>query len=533
MQKLQHQLNSHLRQSQVKSNKLPRTPYKLPVAIGSIVKKQKGAENKAKAIEATNKASYYIDMLRSRQGLMNKLVPMIAGYDEIVPSQGWLASEVDYCLKTAFNGLKELNQLDIIKKVGRGWRAINPKFKVFVSNTCSYSFGNRFKEDMKFIADNDNSYRQNIKKLFAAIPALYLYFKSVYVLNDLFHYYIALKGNNNTKGNGINSKNYVNIEEISEIYKKNRYSLVSSVSEHAEELCLNGSAVDKYVRELGLNDQVNVYHKEHKYTDENVKEKKGMINEQIRIEQRITQKGEEGIGDIRFLFSEHKFNKLSREDKATAKRYLTERIKRGTVLAYDEYLLSVRKKYLICNPPEDALPLTKMEIDIIKLFSEDDIQFVKKKLKRFPENKNSFEWIYDILKHRSKINMAEFKKSLRAKGLLHKHIFAIELDSANERSDYRYRPFVPPKRTTNKSNKEHTKQRDDMMEAAEIKKLLSDNGFYHEHIFKRRDRPCKPQESQANNHDDKPKEEVTFNQKAIDLLGMDIIIGIGKRAKLV
>ena len=513
--------------SQEKRTKPPKIQYIPRIPLGSIIKKQRVIEKNAKSTrdirQASTRASLYYKMTSKSKKLLNKMLDLSFRYNngEVFPSQGWLSEETDCSLRTVNSTLGYLSFCGIINKEQRGWRAVNPPINLYKSKTCLYSIGSRLREDIKFITKNVSKTSSILKNLIKAIPALegmilsFCVLTSIYLnneyLNDYFNYKrsseITIFGQYNT--------------DISGIYKKNEDLRLESMPESTGELCPN--------------DPLNYYYEDSSYTDSNVKEKSEMVEEERNSGklQRITQKSEEGIGDIRFLSSEHKFNKLSREDKATARRYLIERIKRGTVLAYDEYLLYIHKEYLICNPPEDALSLTKMEINIIKLFSEDDIQFVKRKLKRFSENKNSFEWIYNILKYRSKINMAEFKKTLRAKGLLHKHIFAIELESAVERSDYRYRPFVPPKRTTSKSNQEHTKQRDDMMEAADIKKLLSENGFYHEHIFKRKDVPSGPQESQTNNYENQPKKEVTFNQKAIDLLGIDLIMGIGRRAKLV
>ena len=378
--------------SQEKRTKPPKIQYIPRIPLGALVKKQRVIEKNANYEEATDRASLYIGMLRSRQALMHKLVPMAMDYKHVVPSQGWLAGKLHYCLKTAFNGLKDLNQRGIIKKVGNGWNAIDVKKNIFVSKTCSYSLGRRFKEDMDFIAHNDNSYRQNIKKLLEAIPALRKYFQVFYVLSSLFTINNNIKGNINIKDDVVITWKHKNKCERAEFYEKEKFFHTTTLP-----VCTRG---------LYLDDTLDVGYKDYEYTDSNIESIK-----KIRLEQRMIHKKREM--EKAYPYKPFKLTKWIKDES------------------------------VVYNVPESISRLTKMEISIIKLFSRGDIQFVKDKLKVFPENKNSFEWIYDILKSRSNMEAAEIKRLLRENGFYHGHIFSNEHGVEQARSNYAYKPYKP------------------------------------------------------------------------------------------
>ena len=422
-------LKPYLRQSQVKSNKTPKVRYKPKLPIGALVKKQKAnefiAESKrviARANEATAMTYFYTSMVYNKRGLIHKLVSLLIDFDTVIPSQTWLACELGCSLRTVNGLLGELDSKGIINKTQRGWKNVDIKNNIYEKRTCAYGYGDKFKEDMVFISKNDNGSRKNMQKIFKSIPALHRYFQTFCVLSLLFLNNSYSKNNHYKKGGVYVPTKYVNSYEIAKIYEEEAISHSKYVFDHTS---IASVLPPEHPSDI-------VYYEDRTPLGEYV--------DFIGRRPRMTQKREEI--ELRFC-TEYKFKYLSELDKPIASRYFTGRKYYGTVLAYEEYLISTSKEYLVWVPPKSAFQLTKMEIGIIKLFSADDIQFVKNKLKSFPECKNSFKWIFDILKFRSNMEAAEIKKLLKENGFYHRHIFSEEIDADKYRDKYPYKTREP------------------------------------------------------------------------------------------
>ena len=123
---------------------------------------------------ASSIADFYINLSKNEKKIINLIISMSVRYqfNDLVPSQGWIAKQVGCSIRTVNGVLAMLHRLGIIKKKGRGWRVCEVEKYNFKSNTCKYSMGKSLPKDMEFINAHLPRNGNHITKLLESIPAL-------------------------------------------------------------------------------------------------------------------------------------------------------------------------------------------------------------------------------------------------------------------------------------------------------------------------------------------------------------------------
>ena len=418
MNKLQKHLKTYFRQSQVKIKKAFRNQGKPELSL------QKPNLKHLKRLEASAKAYFYINLNKSLRAIVHRLTPMFLRYGEnVVPSQGWIAGKTDYSLRTTHGALKDLDQLKIIKKKSRGWRAVDVENKVFVSNTCAYSLDEGVVSDLKFIAKYDSSSTRLIKKIIEAIPAMHKLFMSFCVLSSLFLNNSYLR----------NTNKYIRREEIT-IFGQDNYE-IAQIYKNKE--ILPTTTLTTHTSIVSVLEEThpgNIFYESYPYNKKYIEDLSHLKLNNLK----------RGNMDIRFC-DKSQYAKLGYEDQKIAERYYNGRKTYGTVFDYEERLKALGKSKMIWKPPVNNNKLTNEQVDIIKSYAIEHIQYVKDKLKSYPENKNNFQWIHDILKSRHKMNSSQLKNLLKDNGFNHNHISNDQYKTSHERKGYPYQPYKPQK----------------------------------------------------------------------------------------
>ena len=422
MKQLITQLNAYLCPSQVKSKKTfrnqnkPSPPIELP------------ALKKLRRLEASARASFYTNMLHSRKGVLHTLLNLNLKYKEVIPSQAWLADELDYTVRTINTAARELDELGIIDKKSRGWNVVDVKSNTYKSKTCSYLYGEKFVKDMEFISKNDTSSSRNLAKLFKAIPAIHSYFKTFFLLTLLF-----LNNSYSRSNNNYNTKKSVTFfgqdnHEIAEIYKNKEILPTTSVPTHASILSV-----------LEETHPANIYQiqedSDYPYTPENrgemLKDKLKYLDkkehQECKAEEPKKGKTEAILADKRIdlrYCSEVVYKFIKYKYKEIIHHYHEARMsgKYSCIDEYEKHLVYNGRTDLIYNPSNVLTDLTDEEISIIKSFPEGTIEYVKIRLKAVPRNKNSFKWICDTMIAKCEKDNIDIKDLLEKHGFNNKHI---------------------------------------------------------------------------------------------------------------
>lgn len=147
------------------------------------------SKNKFNRQLAETIATFYVKSLTRYQAkILNILISMIANkkYKLLVPSQGWIATQVGCTTRTVRTAMKLFHEFGIINKTSRGWRIIKKDF--FRAMTCKYSQGKSLVKDMNFIHTYLSKSSAAFTNLWERIPALAKLFPLIFLVTSLDSY---------------------------------------------------------------------------------------------------------------------------------------------------------------------------------------------------------------------------------------------------------------------------------------------------------------------------------------------------------
>ena len=315
----------------------------------------------------------YLSLTGSQKNVLNLIIEMTKRYGtSVIPSQKWIANDINYCLRSVNGAAAKLNKLGIINKRNRGWKIVNTKQNIFKSKTCEYDQSKNFIDDMKFIRKNMSPNNPLLRKLISQVPAIQKVILALCLLTNLFLNYSNLKSN-------IKS---IQEEEIT-FFGQSSYD-ISKKYEELEILPTSTLSKDTTLTSVLCPEHPgNVFIKPYPYNKQ---------NNIARWRMNMDSQKRNDV-DLRFCTKEQ-FNSLSYEDQQIASRYFTGKRTYGSVEAYET---SLKKRYL-CDKiwkyiKDSSVSLSNEEIEIVKSFPREAIEYIKDRLYEHQDKKNDFNWI--------------------------------------------------------------------------------------------------------------------------------------------
>lgn len=372
----------------------------------------------------------------------NLLLSMAYGSDlaDIVPAQSWIAKKIGSTRETVNIHTTTLSKMGLIRKTGRGYKALFPNFGIFNKYTCRYSQHKKLLESLKEIGQRIPLTNPLWARLFTSMPSLRPIFLGILTsMNLLF--------SNNIKKESVYKFNVIlSGQKDSKIYKsyENQIAIqereanldTSSVSTHTGIVSVDNGVTTSASAELRNHKEGEyVFPEEHPMnvvvTDTsypynaryNTIEKREHVRRKILKVNNI---------DLRFPISAGIYKKIKEEDQHIVERYITGVRQHDTVHEYELSLIKSGKFDKIWKPTWNIMSECPAKMAALKSLPE-EIQeelrtAVAAALKRFPNERKNQAWIYDYceyyVKHTMHMNISDLLKKYNYNAPVHPRVDA-------------------------------------------------------------------------------------------------------------
>ena len=346
----------------------------------------------SKSQQVSNITSKYFSLTPTSKQLLNEFL-QLEKYkhpeDPLIPSQEFMAKSIGRTIRSVSTSVRDLDNLDLIGKYSRGWKAIDPKNKFFRLKTCKYSLGNTLIKNMRQLAKKAPPNSIFLRKLFEQIPALKQIFWSFFLVTNLFFYSSNIKSNTQS----------LRREEIT-FFGQNNYE-TAKIYEDREIL----HTITLPVHTTGLfNHPGNVFTQPYPYNKVN-------LQAIASIRKWILKRG----NIYPPLCTQSEYEKLSEEDQKVARYYLNGIKQNHSMYAYHKLLIKLNQSYKIRRYEMNA-PLTPSQIKEIKNFPEFIIKQAREALRQNLDKKQNFQWIFDFCSKKLDMYNQSIKQTLKQNG---------------------------------------------------------------------------------------------------------------------
>ena len=421
MKKLIAQSKTYYRSCQAKPKKEPnnRNKHSLcikPTSIKSL--------NKQSAIQL---AEYFLSYTENQRLSLDILLNMTGKYSIVTPSQSWIAKQVECTPRTIVTATNRLSDRNHIKKIKRDWLKIDTKKRIYVSKTCIYERTAELNKDIKFLSKYLPKKSKIYKKLVSWIPSL--------IVSLCFFFTPPLRS----------SYKKINIDYVSS-KSRSFYGLdnhqIAKIYKNKEILPTRTLSKKEYpLSKLPKTHPANIHYEDYPYAK--------FKNNSLSISAVL---GDIGMGnespemgssiDLRFC-TDSNYRSLNEKDRKVAEGYCSVRKIGKSFYEYEKSLINRGFCYKIWHYNEvSSTPLTDKQVQIIKSFSQDIINYIKTILSERPDKKTDFAWIFNACIARCKamdMTNNEIRDLLKKNGYSYFHLLEPNKKSYTHNKKYPYK----------------------------------------------------------------------------------------------